>query len=91
MKKMKVKVTLYRRANRKYYQRHRDSPPVVNGLKDRLKSTNKKEATAIGYEWAKAEMKEFASKQSKKNEVVDKQDTLTIGGVGAYFFLISSH
>ena len=82
--KKKVKVTVYRRANRKYYQA---AFRLASGelIERSTKSTNKKEATAIGYEWAKAEMKEFASKQSKKNEVEDKQDTLTIGGVGAYF------
>lgn len=66
--KKKVKVTVYRRANRKYYQA---AFRLASGelIERSTKSTNKKEATAIGYEWAKAEMKEFASKQSKKNEV----------------------
>ena len=87
--KKKVKVTVYRRANRKYYQA---AFRLASGelIERSTKSTNKKEATAIGYEWAKAEMKEFASKQSKKNEVDYILDSLTIGGVGAYF-LISSH
>ena len=85
----KVNVSIKKRKNRKYLQaRYRTSSG--EWIERSTKSTNKKEATAIGYEWAKAEMKEFASKQSKKSELVDNHDTLTIGGVGAYF-LISSH
>ena len=87
--KKKVTVSIKKRKNRKYLQaRYRTSSG--EWIERSTKTTNRKEATAIGYEWAKAEMKEFASNQSKKNEVEDKQDTLTIGGVGAYF-LISSH
>jgi len=50
--KKKVKVTVYRRANRKYYQA---SFRLASGelIERSTKSTNKKEATAIGYEWAK--------------------------------------
>ena len=80
----KVNVSIKKRKNRKYLQaRYRTSSG--EWIERSTKTTNRKEATAIGYEWAKAEMKEFASNQSKKNEVEDKQDTLTIGGVGAYF------
>ena len=85
----KVNVSIKKRKNRKYLQaRYRTSSG--EWIERSTQTTNRKEATAIGYEWAKAEMKEFASNQSKKSEVVDEQDTLTIGGVGAYF-LISSH
>ena len=85
----KVNVSIKKRKNRKYLQaRYRTSSG--EWIERSTQTTNRKEATAIGYEWAKAEMKEFASKQSKKNEVVDNHDSLTIGGVGAYF-LISSH
>jgi len=80
----KVNVSIKKRKNRKYLQaRYRTSSG--EWIERSTQTTNRKEATAIGYEWAKAEMKEFASKQSKKNEVVDNHDTLTIGGVGAYF------
>ena len=82
--KKKVTVSIKKRKNRKYLQaRYRTSSG--EWIERSTKTTNRKEATAIGYEWAKAEMKEFASKQTKKSEVEDKQDTLTIGGVGAYF------
>ena len=85
----KVNVSIKKRKNRKYLQaRYRTSSG--EWIERSTQTTNRKEATAIGYEWAKAEMKEFASKQSKKNEVVDNHDSLTIGDVGAYF-LISSH
>ena len=85
----KVNVSIKKRKNRKYLQaRYRTSSG--EWIERSTKTTNRKEATAIGYEWAKAEMKEFASKQSKKSELVDNHDSLTIGGVGAYF-LISSH
>ena len=85
----KVNVSIKKRKNRKYLQaRYRTSSG--EWIERSTQTTNRKEATAIGYEWAKAEMKEFASNQSKKNEVVDNHDSLTIGGVGAYF-LISSH
>ena len=80
----KVNVSIKKRKNRKYLQaRYRTSSG--EWIERSTQTTNRKEATAIGYEWAKAEMNEFASKQSKKNEVVDNHDTLTIGGVGAYF------
>ena len=50
-----------------------------------------KEATAIGWRMGKGgNEKSSPLKQSKKNEVEDDTDTLTIGGVRAYF-LISSH
>ena len=78
----KVNVSIKKRKNRKYLQaRYRTSSG--EWIERSTQTTNRKEATAIGYEWAKAEMKEFASKQSKKNEVADNHDTLTIGGVGA--------
>ena len=64
----KVNVSIKKRKNRKYLQaRYRTSSG--EWIEKSTKTTNRKEATAIGYEWAKAEMKEFASKQSKKNEV----------------------
>ena len=85
----KVNVSIKKRKNRKYLQaRYRTSSG--EWIERSTQTTNRKEATAIGYKWAKAEMKEFSSKQSKKTELVDNHDTLTIGGVGAYF-LISSH
>ena len=73
----KVNVSIKQRKNRKYLQaRYRTSSG--EWIERSTQTTNQKEATAIGYEWAKEEMKEFASNQSKKSEVEDKQDTLTI-------------
>ena len=68
MMNTKVKVSVYRRANRKYYQA---GFRLASGewTERSTKTTNRKEATAIGYGWAEAEMKEHASKHTKKNEV----------------------
>jgi len=66
--KKKIHVSIKKRKNRKYLQaRYR----LANGewVERSTKTTNRKEATAIGYGWAEAEMKEHASKQTKKNEV----------------------
>ena len=68
MMQKKIHVSIKKRKNRKYLQaRYR----LANGewVERSTKTTNRKEATAIGYGWAEAEMKEHASKQTKKNEV----------------------
>ena len=53
----KVNVSIKKRKNRKYLQaRYRTSSG--EWIEKSTKTTNRKEATAIGYEWAKAEMKE---------------------------------
>ena len=65
----KVNVSIKKRKNRKYLQaRYRTSSG--EWIEKSTKTTNRKEATAIGYQWAEAEMKEFTSNQSKKNELV---------------------
>jgi len=68
MKKKDIKVSVYRRANRKYYQA-KFRLACGEWTERSTKTTNRDEARAIGYEWAEAEMKEHASNQSRTNEV----------------------
>ena len=66
MKKKDIKVSVYRRANRKYYQA-KFRLACGEWTERSTKTTNRDEARAIGYEWAEAEMKEVEAMMKGEN------------------------